>query len=147
MIKQADKSDGTILAELAVLLWNGHSLSELEHEFEVLTENSDAACFIKYVDNKPIGFAQCQLRHDYVEGTCTSPVSYLKGIFILEEYRKRGFAKELLAYCEEWALNKKCTEFASDCEIDNEISLQFHLAMGFKVANRIICFNKKLIND
>lgn len=65
----------------------------------------------------------------------------------LEEYRKRGFAKELLAYCEEWALNKKCTEFASDCEIDNEISLQFHLAMGFKVANLIICFNKKLIND
>lgn len=147
MIKQADKSDATILAELAVLLWNGHSLSELEHEFEVLTENPDAACFIKYVDDRPIGFAQCQLRHDYVEGTSTSPVGYLEGIFVAVEYRHKGYAKELVAYCEERALNKKCTDFASDCEIDNETSLRFHLAMGFKVANRIICFNKKLINN
>ena len=40
--------------------------------------------------------------------------------------------------------NKKCIEFASDCELTNIESLQFHLAIGFAEANRIICFTKKL---
>ena len=147
MIKKADKSDVTVLAKLAEKLWDGHSLSELEREFETLAENPDAACFIKFVDNQPIGFAQCQLRMDYVEGTHTSPVGYLEGIFVLKEYRKKGYAREMLVACEKWALNKKCIEFASDCAIDNDVSLQFHLAMGFDVANRIICFQKTLNNN
>ncbi len=40
----------------------------------------DARFFIKYEGDIPAGFAQCQLRHDYVEGTETSPVGYLEGI-------------------------------------------------------------------
>lgn len=39
---------------------------------------------------------------------------------------------------------KGCTEFASDCELDNLDSLHFHQAMGFAEANRIICFTKPL---
>ena len=84
MIKQADYAAVGVLAELAVQLWDDHSQSELEQEYEHLITNSDAACFIKYVDVKPVGFAQCQLRHDYVEGTSTSPVGYLEGIFVAE---------------------------------------------------------------
>lgn len=91
-----------------------------------------------------MGFAQCQLRHDYVEGTETSPVGYLEGIFIREGFRHRGFAKELLQECEKWAKEQNCSEFASDCELTNSDSLQFHLMMGFEEANRIICFKKEL---
>lgn len=36
-----------------------------------------------------IGFAQCQLRCDYVEGTKTTPVGYLEGIFIKDGYRRK----------------------------------------------------------
>ena len=53
-------------------------------------------------------------------------------------------AKKLLAQCEEWAKNKGCTEFASDCESDNDESLKFHINMGFTEVNRIICFKKQL---
>ena len=144
MIKLSDQSDCVILAELAMRLWHGHSQAELEQEFVQLTSSPDAACFIKYKDNKPVGFAQCQLRHDYVEGTSTTPVGYLEGIFILDEYRHCGYAKELLSFCEKWASEKNCTEFASDCEIDNYDSLNFHLATGFEVAGRIICFKKMI---
>ena len=52
--------------------------------------------------------------------------------------------KELLSACESWAKSKGCTEFASDCELANTQSLQFHLNVGFEEANRIICFTKKL---
>ena len=43
-----------------------------------------------------------------------------------------------------WAKGLGCTEFASDCELDNTGSLQFHIAMGFEAANRIICFRKRI---
>lgn len=99
---------------------------------------------MKYENDIPIGFAQCQLRYDYVEGAKTSPVGYLEGIFIKEGYRNKGYAKELLAECEVWAKGNGCQEFASDCEIDNIDSVQFHKAMNFTEANRIICFTKKL---
>ncbi len=94
--------------------------------------------------NYAVGFAQCRLRHDYVEGTDSSPVGYLEGIFVVEEYRKRGLAKSMLEACQQWAKEQGCTEFASDCELVNEESLKFHLKMGFEEANRIICFTKKL---
>ena len=144
MIRKANRSDGTVLAGLALQMWHDHSLSSLREEFEKLTEDEDAVCFLKYADGRPVGFAQCQLRHDYVEGTETSPVGYLEGIFVLEEYRLRGYAKELLSSCERWSREKQCSEFASDCELGNEESLRFHAAMGFEEANRIICFTKKL---
>ena len=144
MIRSAEKSDARILAELAIQMWNDSTVPDLEKEFENLTQSDKAVCFIKYVDNTAVGFAQCQIRTDYVEGTETSPVGYLEGIFIVETYRHNGYAKELLKECEKWAKDKKCSEFASDCELDNNDSLRFHMAMEFEEANRIICFKKNI---
>ncbi|MBQ8782828.1 MAG: GNAT family N-acetyltransferase [Clostridia bacterium] len=144
MIKKATVKDATVLAELAIQMWNKYTIKELEEDFCEIISNSNAVCFIKYVNDTPIGFAQCQLRHDYVEGTHSSPVGYLEGIFISKEHQHNGYAKELLHKCELWAKEKGCTEFASDCEFDNSDSFNFHMAMGFEEANRIICFKKKL---
>ena len=144
MIREAKKNDAEVLAELAVQMWSSHTILELKADFEEITENEQAICYIKYVDSKPVGFAHCQLRTDYVEGTHSSPVGYLEGIFIKAEYRNHGFAKELLKECEKWAKEKGCTEFASDCELDNDDSFRFHRAMEFEEANRIICFRKDI---
>ena len=144
MIKKADTEDSGILAALAVQMWEDHDLGELTEEYRELIKEENAACFLKYINDRPVAFAQCQLRHDYVEGTVSSPVGYLEGIFVSEEYRRKGCAAELLAACEQWAREKGCSEFASDCELSNDDSLRFHLAMGFEEANRIICFRKKL---
>ena len=144
MIKQATKTDALTLAELAIQMWSGSALSELEVNFIELINSEEAVCFLKYVENKPVGFAQCQLRHDYVEGTETSPVGYLEGILVEEAHRHKGYAKELLRECEKWAKSKGCTEFASDCELENEERLRFHIAMEFEEANRVICFRKSI---
>ena len=142
VIKRAGIEDAENLAGMAIQMWTDHTPEDLAEEFRTLVMNDETACFIKYVDEKPIAFAYCQLRHDYVEGTENSPVGYLEGIFVSDEYRRNGYAAELLAECEKWAKEKGCTEFASDCELDNEESLKFHLALGFEEANRIICFKK-----
>ena len=143
MIK-ARKEDAFTVAGLAIQMWEDNVLEELAAEFAELIGSPEAAIFLGTVEGKAIGFAQCQLRHDYVEGTETSPVGYLEGIFVEENYRKRGYAKQLLAACENWAKEQGCTEFASDCELENTGSLKFHLSLGFEEANRVICFTKKL---
>ena len=125
-------------------MWDSHSVEELKGEFEQEIENKDCVMYIYCIDNIPIGFAQCGLRHDYVEGTESRPVGYLEGIYVREEYRNRGYARELLAECEKWAKQKGCSEYASDCELNNDASLQFHMRVGFTEANRIICFTKRI---
>ena len=144
MIKRARIEDAEALAGLAIQMWTDQVLEDLTEEFRQLVMNDDAVCFIKYVDDKPIAFAQCQLRHDYVEGTKSSPVGYLEGIYVSEGYRKKGYAAELLSECEKWAKKKGCSEFASDCELDHADSLRFHMALRFEEANRIICFRKDI---
>lgn len=144
MVRRAEKNDISVIADLALLLWSGNSAEDLRNEFAELLSKDSAQIFLKFENNIPVGFAQCQLRNDYVEGTETTPVGYLEGIFIKEDYRERGYAKELLTECEKWAESKGCKEFASDCESDNDVSFRFHKAVGFTEANRIICFAKKL---
>lgn len=144
MVRKAEKNDLETLASLAALLWNSHSVHELASDFSEIISKGNSQFFLEYDDNIPIGFAICQLRHDYVEGTKTTPVGYLEGIFIKDGYRNKGYAKELLSECEAYAKENGCQEFASDCEIDNISSLNFHKAMNFTEANRIICFTKML---
>ena len=144
MIKAATLADAGAIAEMAVKLWPEHTMEELKKEFEGIIGGGKSVVFLLVLEEQPVGFAQCQLRNDYVEGTGSSPVGYLEGIFIEQDFRCRGHARALLAACEDWARDQGCTEFASDCELDNRDSLAFHLNMGFAEANRIICFTKKL---
>ena len=131
------------VAQLAAKLWE-HPAEELQKEFAALLLEPDAALFAAKRDEGIVGFAQCQLRHDYVEGTSSSPVGYLEGIWVEEAHRNRGLAAALLRACEDWARAKGCTEFASDCELSNTESIRFHGAVGFEEANRIVCFRKGL---
>lgn len=87
MIEKAQKGDAAALAELAVQMWKENTIQKLTDEFTDIISRDDAQIFIKYVQDTPVGFAQCQLRYDYVEGTETTPVGYLEGIFIKEEFR------------------------------------------------------------
>ena len=100
MVRKAEKQDLEILANLAVQMWDSHSVSELIVEFSEIMEKGNSQFFLKYKNDIPIGFAQCQLRYDYVEGTDSSPVGYLEGIYVEEGYRKHGTARELLTACE-----------------------------------------------
>ena len=143
-IEKATLKDVKSVVSLAAELWEHHDQEELETEFSDFLQQKDAAVFLCKRNGAAVGFAQCGLRRDYVEGTETSPVGYLEGIFVEETYRHQGCAKALLQRCETWAREKGCTEFASDCELWNEASLSFHLKLGFQEANRIICFTKKL---
>lgn len=143
-IQRAKIDDVPALAAMSVQLWPENSMDEMLQEFDELSRREDVALFLAWDEKKSVGFAQCQLRRDYVEGTQTSPVGYLEAIYVEESHRKQGCARALLGACEDWAKEMGCTEFASDCELHNTQSLRFHLSVGFEEAGRIICFTKKL---
>ena len=144
MINKANFNDAAIVANLASKVWTSASVEDLIEEFKEFLVSEDSATYLYIINNAAIGFAQCQLRRDYVEGTETSPVGYLEGVYVEQAYRKQGYGKALVKACEDWAKDKGCTEFASDCELHNMDSFAFHLHSGFEEANRIICFTKKL---
>ena len=144
IIRKAEIADLQVLAELACGLWPEHTLTQMLSELRESIVSPDAVFFLALAEETALGFAQCQLRHDYVEGTDSAPVGYLEGIYVAEGFRKQGIAKGLLTACESWARSQGCSEFASDCELTNAESLRFHLYVGFAEANRIICFTKKL---
>ena len=100
MIREATKNDAQTIAGMAILMWDSHAVEDLADEFVKILSRDDAQIFLKYENDIPVGFAQCQLRHDYVEGTETTPVGYLEGIFVSENCRNRGYARELLGACE-----------------------------------------------
>ena len=141
---QAVSADAAAVAAIACELWPEHSAEEMAEKFKFLLAREDAAVFLYREQGEIVGFAQCQLRRDYVEGTETSPVGYLEGIYVRENIRRHGIARKLLAACESWAKAKGCTVFASDCECDNTDSQRFHQAVGLEEANRIVAFVKKL---
>ena len=76
MIRKVELNDCYDVAELACRMWDSHDILELKNEFELKLDKDDFALFIKVIDEKIVGFCECSLRYDYIEGTSSSPVGY-----------------------------------------------------------------------
>ncbi len=79
-----------------------------------------------------------------MNGTSTSPVAYLEGIYVVPEARRRGVAKSLVSSIAEWAVVAGCQEMASDAALENVASQAAHKAMGFEETERVVCFCRSL---
>ena len=89
------------------------------------------------------GFVEIGSRN-YAEGCETTPVAYLEGWYVDPDVRRIGLGAELLKAAETWALAHGFSEIASDTELDNDVSLQAHIGLGFEEVERQICFKKRL---
>ena len=92
---------------------------------------------------RPIGLTEAQIR-DHAEGCETSPVGYLEGWFVQEEYRGKRIAGLMTQAAENWIREKGCTEVASDTWLDNEPSIRAHVNMGYHEVERLVHFVKRL---
>jgi aminoglycoside 6'-N-acetyltransferase I len=144
MIRLATKEDLPAIATLASMLWPSEDESILLSEFKANHGTQAHAIYIFEANNEVIAFIELSLRNDYVEGTSSSPVAYIEAIFVKEPYRKQRVGVALIQRAEEWAREKGCSELASDTEITNISSQNFHKHCGFEEANRIVAFVKAL---
>ena len=92
----------------------------------------------------PIGFIEGSIRSDYVNGTETSPVGFVEGVYVAPAWRRRGVARQLYAAIADWARARGCRELASDALLDNEVSQRAHRALGFRETERVVYFTKPL---
>lgn len=93
---------------------------------------------------RPLGFIEGSIRSDYVNGTETSPVGFVEGVFVMPEWRRRGIARLLFEAVADWARAHGCRELASDALIDNEISQRAHVSLGFRETERVVYFTRRL---
>jgi aminoglycoside 6'-N-acetyltransferase I len=132
------------LTEMAIKLWPDCNYEEEFDNCLQIMKSVNQKFFIAKSGDNYIGFVQLSIRMDYVEGTSSSPVAYIEGLYVEPNYRKQGIANRLVNKAEIWALEKNCTEIASDTELNNANSIEFHKAIGFKEVNRVVCFSKTL---
>ena len=144
MIRLAEEGDILKVAEMANQLFLGSTLEELYREFSNMLGSEESHLLVYYLGEEVIGFANCELRIDYVEGSETSPVMFLEGIYIHHDHRGKGYGRELVKYAEDIGRQLGLYEFASDCEIEDKSSYDFHIRSGFQEVGRTISFIKKL---
>ena len=144
LCQQAENHDLHAVAQLAHDLWPDAEVNDLEKEFTDILQSSEQKIFVAKDTDNVIAFVHATLRHDYVEGSTTSPVGYLEGLYVKPEYRNQGIARKLVELSEIWARSLGCTEMGSDTSLDNTVSQQVHEKLGYEKSEVIVAYIKKL---
>ncbi|MEO8685372.1 MAG: aminoglycoside 6'-N-acetyltransferase [Devosia sp.] len=142
----ATTEDAADWAAMRQALWPKSNPGQHDADIaRLLAVSGDTINFIARADDhRPIGFAEAGLRHDYVNGTESSPVAFLEGIYVEPAFRRTGVARQLVEAVEDWARQQGCSELASDTGITNIASQTLHNALGFTETQRVVYFRKVL---
>ncbi|WP_178021638.1 aminoglycoside 6'-N-acetyltransferase [uncultured Paenibacillus sp.] len=143
-IEQANQTNLDAVTDLALKLWPEHEWTELRNEFEELLVSEKDQVYLAAIESSYIGFLHMSLRFDYVEGSRSSPVGYVEGIYVDEDHRNQGVSRKLVEAGEAWAKSRGCKELGSDTGWDNHVSQEFHQKIGFREAGRIVAFIKEI---
>jgi aminoglycoside 6'-N-acetyltransferase I len=119
-------------------------------EAEHLRDMADALTRGHYVrlarvaNRAAVGLVEASKRVDYVNGTSSSPIAFLEGLYVVPDWRRQGVARTLVDSVVEWALQAGCSELASDSFLDNVAAHAAHRALGFQETERVVYFRRIL---
>ena len=95
-------------------------------------------------DGSAVAFIEASKRVDYVNGTSSSPVAFLEGVYVEPAARGGGVARALVSAVEAWAKAEGCAELASDSPLESLAAHAFHRAIGFEETERVVYFCRTL---
>jgi aminoglycoside 6'-N-acetyltransferase I len=132
--------------DMRVALWSDATADEHRGYMAICLAQPERFLQLMMYDEhrRPIGFIEGSIRSDYVNGTETSPVGFVEGVYVTPAMRRQGVARRLYAAIGDWAKARGCRELASDALLDNESSQRAHQALGFQETERVVYFTKKL---
>jgi aminoglycoside 6'-N-acetyltransferase I len=131
--------------QLRMALWPAEREEHLLEMQELCAQPGRYAQFIaSTASGEPQGLVEVALRTDYVNGTDSSPVGFLEGLYVDPAFRKQGIARLLVQTAEQWIREQGCSEMASDALLDNTSSQAMHRALGFEETERVVYFRKAL---
>jgi aminoglycoside 6'-N-acetyltransferase I len=130
---------------LRMALWPAERDEHLQEMQELCEQPGRYAQFVACTaSGEAQGLVEVALRSDYVNGTESSPVGFLEGLYVDPAYRGQGIAALLVKTAEQWAREQGCSEMASDALLDNVASHAMHQALGFEETERVVYFRKPL---
>ncbi len=132
------------LIELVLALWEDCEFEEEFDNYKNIIGSENEICYLYKDQENYIAFIHVSTRNDYVAGAVDLPVAYVEGIYVKPTYQKQGIAKKLMNVAEDWAKQKGYKQLASDTEIANTESIDFHKKIGFTEVERIVCLIKDL---
>ena len=115
-------------------LWPGGDTYDFSDETVLVWERESAGLG---------GFISFSLR-PWAEGCDSAPVPYIEGWWVAPDLRQTGVGRALMRTVEEWAILHGYRELGSDVELDNDVSLRAHAALGFEATLRVQFFRKRL---
>ncbi len=139
IIPPAGPSDAKWLA-LRLMLWPHASESEHLREMNDVATRGHFVRLALSVGGSAVGFVEAAKRVDFVNGTSSSPVAFLEGLYVEPTSRHQGVARALVAAVARWASAEGCTELASDSPLENVAAHAAHEALGFQETERVVYF-------
>jgi aminoglycoside 6'-N-acetyltransferase I len=132
--------------DLRLALWTDATPEEHRAYMAIALGQPERFLQLMMYDDKraPVGFIEGSIRTDYVNGTESSPVGFVEGVYVVPAWRRQGVARRLFAAIADWARARGCQELASDALLDNVVSQRAHLALGFRETERVVYFTKRL---
>jgi aminoglycoside 6'-N-acetyltransferase I len=140
-VTHADKAEWLRMRQA---LWPDQTAEEFaEQSEEILKDPMQPVFVVERSIGGLGGFLEAGTRK-YAEGCVTSPVGFIEGWYVDPDLRGLGVGKALVRVAENWARSQGLKEMASDTWLDNKISIQAHLKMGYEETERLVHFAKKL---
>lgn len=125
-------------------LWPAVTRAEHLHDMADALARGHCVRLAVTVDAQAVGFVEASRRVDYVNGTASSPVGFLEGLYVAPRWRRQGIARALVDAVIGWASAQGCTELASDSLLENEAAHAVHRALGFEETERVVYFRRTL---
>lgn len=143
-IRNMETADRAAWAAMRAALWPDEDRTGLAEDTDEILGSDDSWGFMAEArDGTPVGFAEIAIRK-YADGCETSPVPFLEGIWVREEFRRQGIGAALIRYVEDFLVARGYRELGSDALIDNTISHASHRGWGFAETERVVYFRKPL---
>lgn len=142
-IEKLQKDTIVELAKLFFEFWPEETTLDKELK-DANDVNDNRMAFLVIDDKEYVGFIQCNIRYEYVDGMTSDFVGYIEGVYLRKKYQRKGIGKQLIELGESWAKSKGCSQMGSDTGLENEESIQFHKQLGYVEKGRYVSFMKSI---
>lgn len=113
---------------------------DYEQEMQQISDSNEYfSYFVIDNSNQILGLVELSSRN-IVDGCLSSPVAYLEGLYLKEEYRGRGIGKKVIRMILKWCKERGFSELATDTELTNVKAQNFYKTVGFEETDRVVEF-------